>query len=202
VKRFCGILFNTAAAISLLLFAGAMVLWAQSYDTGLYGVVRRDFPDRFTTEYVGWRTKSGGFAVWREVRAFRNTSDWHFGLSNMRGPGYPAIILYTAASPSPPKPLLERLGFSYSRSNLYTWANCVEWQTEWRVSAPAWFVVLITLCLPVACIWRGRRQLRERERREKGYCVHCGYDLRATPQRCPECGRIACATFNEPSENA
>jgi ABC-type Fe3+ transport system permease subunit len=40
--------------------------------------------------------------------------------------------------------------------------------------------------------WLLLAPLRRRARRAKvGLCMRCGYDLRATPDRCPECGTLA-----------
>ena len=58
------------------------------------------------------------------------------------------------------------------------------------VAVPWWMIVAVSggLAVPLA------RRLRRRHR--LGYsgtvrCSHCGYDLRATPDRCPECGAAA-----------
>jgi hypothetical protein len=53
------------------------------------------------------------------------------------------------------------------------------------VLLPHWFVILATALLPA--VW-ARRSWRQRRRVAEGRCPACGYDLRATPDRCPECG--------------
>jgi hypothetical protein len=42
--------------------------------------------------------------------------------------------------------------------------------------------------LPVSVLFRYHCYRRDCRRRSKRLCVHCGYDLRATSERCPECG--------------
>ena len=54
------------------------------------------------------------------------------------------------------------------------------------VTIPYWFVVLTAAVAPS---WSAARAWRGRRRHSAGHCPACGYDLRATPQRCPECGR-------------
>jgi hypothetical protein len=59
------------------------------------------------------------------------------------------------------------------------------------VGIPYWFIAAITALLSIAMFfqrWRTARHLTI------GRCATCGYDLRATPQRCPECGTAVSKT--------
>jgi hypothetical protein len=52
-----------------------------------------------------------------------------------------------------------------------------------KVTVPCWAVVAISASLAVHLFRRNGQPKR-------GQCATCGYDLRATPDRCPECGNI------------
>jgi hypothetical protein len=50
----------------------------------------------------------------------------------------------------------------------------------------------LTLILPLGRLFEQFRAAAvSRERQRVGLCTQCGYDLRATPDRCPECGALA-----------
>ena len=61
--------------------------------------------------------------------------------------------------------------------------------TVWDVRVDYWLPTLALTVVPAAWGDRWRRRRRLAAARAAGRCVGCGYDLRSSPDRCPECGR-------------
>jgi hypothetical protein len=109
------------------------------------------------------------------------SSDWRgLGFHFERVNGWPAV---NPARPLPPPVPLAGGG---------------ELRTDLRVhgvsmGVPFWFVIAAGLLAPALWVFGRPAYWRERKRRRRarqGLCVGCGYDLRGTPERCPECGLV------------
>jgi hypothetical protein len=54
----------------------------------------------------------------------------------------------------------------------------------YEASFPHWMLIPVSALVPALLV----RRLHSAKRHALGACPACGYDLRATPDRCPECG--------------
>jgi hypothetical protein len=94
-----------------------------------------------------------------------------------------------APAPLPPSQVL---GFVVTHSDLPGNTNVrlpSPRQIVWKVQIPHWAVVLLLGVVPAIWVYIRLRPMSVRARRlQEGRCIQCGYDLRASPERCPECG--------------
>jgi hypothetical protein len=59
--------------------------------------------------------------------------------------------------------------------------------SSFEFSVPWWPLIALSMVLPG---WWFVRRRQQRRMARLGLCPNCGYDLRATPGRCPECGTV------------
>ena len=167
-------LFTILLALSLPLFLAVCVLWVWSSVTGEYLAMT------YQGRSVGLEMGGGAGALMVSVH-FTNLSP----AAGESGWGTLRVILQQS-SWTPVRPIHTGNvtswyfgGFSYDCSG-FTWG------VSRRALVPLWFVGLALGIAPVCLLSRLHKPCRA-----NGLCPSCGYDLRATPERCPECGLVA-----------
>jgi hypothetical protein len=177
VRRLARILLNALTVLSLLLCAATVALWVLgSVTIGNYGNPFSDQRSRGANP-SGVQAFGYGLAFHSSGAAMR--FHWHY----IRRAGDKLSIgsMWAQAEPN-------WTGFAWNVAPTgQTAPNGKPWARQGTVAVPHWFVIVVSAALPG--LWFRRRR-RARYRLQRGLCPDCGYDLRATPERCPECGAV------------
>ena len=159
-----------ASALSLLLCVAAVAMWARSYSRW---------------EWIGYQATSGRFySLTSRLGAvvFDITDGWPKGT-------YPELMcrsdpVLVQSLPAPSLGSVLGCGVDRATLNIGVAAN------GWSGSATSRAVVVhywvFSAVLGVVLLRMARSLFRRRPL--PGMCRKCGYDLRASPGRCPECG--------------
>ena len=189
-------LFALLSALSLLLCVAVVALWVRSYRTAdlLTDWYHRPHGDHFIKCWPILHSERGGVSL--NVRTYHIDKALPFPSPRWQtapARAYPA----RPVSRGPPDPTYTRVvrdtdrrfwGFQLARyaERPVTWS--VASDTYFRATTPHWAWVALLLVLPLLWMRRYVSAARRRRRKARGKCTCCGYDLRATPGRCPECG--------------
>ncbi len=188
-------MLNALAALSLLVCIAACALWLRGYFIGdaIY-VNLPQFGDPLADNTVSIRSGRGGVAV-----SVQRWAAWESGTRRpSRNELHPRRVVRATFSPFYPyalnRTIFKRFGFELSRVSETPGANSVGsgMIDQFNFVAPAGVIAAIAAILPVWWVRRWRRD-KARGRAAARFCVVCSYDLRATPERCPECGTVPAA---------
>jgi len=164
-------LLNLLTALSLLLCATVCVVWVAS-GTHFRSVAYNMAPDAVYSLGVmrgrallsvvrrPWGTSAGSSLKWSSLP-----------LSYGPMPGWESF--------HPPQ-WHGSLGFLYSEAHQIG----PSYYHYYGLVVPLWCPAVLSAVLPALCAFA----LLRRQGRRTNRCASCGYDLRAAPDRCPECG--------------
>jgi len=185
VRRWIG---TTVRAAAFVLFVGTLVVWVRSYVvTDDIGWAAPECPLRgrlFHTYAVNvWKgrvlasrldalaihSQPAGYASWDSEPAAWQSGDYF--------PGGPANL---------------RLGFGVASCDVMgggSHGDHEEFNRQWLVQFPIWPLAVLFGVPAVVWVQGVWRRTRGTAAARAGLCPGCGYDLRESRERCPECGR-------------
>lgn len=201
MRRAGWIIYNGAVVVSLLLGLGTVGVWVRS------GWVCDNF------RLVDWPADRSSF---RESTVLCSCGGLQFTSSRYKGyvegngdsPFFEHVSQAASEYPRfptgylPGRPFESRiqaaLGFELVRDA--KWRSGMDFQPNIAASCltvPLYAPTLLFALLPAHYFLRVRRRRRIAARLARGCCVFCGYDLRASAGRCPECGRDSAGAKEE-----
>ncbi len=170
---------NILAGLCLLLSAAITVLWVRScWHTDEVRFVHRR--PRAGTLYVLYSFR-GRAAVVAATAQYRPDTYMSLFYSSYEARLRMCAGFYGVYWLPQPVGVCARAGFIYEVYERHP--NLV----ETTLAAPYWALVF-PLALPGVIWFAALLRSRRRYRTQHGLCVRCSYDLRASTERCPECG--------------
>ena len=179
MKRIGRYILNTLTVLSLVLCVATVALWVRSYFASeCLTIARYDFaPAGVTTEEYHLTSGRGGISMSR-LHVGRQPRSNSYDYPRLAYHRYPRNYYGGGVWED---------GDWWNRFGIYTNTLVTRLAMFWSLTVPDWLLLLLLLVPPVRA---ARRLVKSRRASRAGLCPKCGYDLRATPDRCPECGTI------------
>lgn len=194
-------LFYLLAGVSLLILIGSLILWVRSFSVseaiGMGKIVRPDAATVRLDDIRIWSAKGGvGIYFSQTWNPANTTQGWDWYHQTDTSMDYPYLVF---AGPSVDQTRHEFGPFKYGQIRYHRrdlWMQIdnnppvylSERSVQTSLVFPYWSCAVISLPLPVLALRRLWRRRRSQLRLRRGLCSACGYDLRDSPERCPECG--------------
>ena len=185
-------LLNAATIASLLLAVASAIVWLRSYVVPSSTVlssktITEDAPSPASFYFHSQRRVDHVFLIEHgQLGYVRNESGAD---ADLEGAVDFDVLVAVARQFSDPNwadvhKRVDRLGFQ-----IYTARTgvLVPGRAYQRILIPFWFLTVLFAAMPLL---RARRAWDRRRWLGPNACRACGYDLRATPERCPECGAV------------
>jgi hypothetical protein len=190
-----GRVFTILSALSLLLCVATALLWPRSYSiSDALFIDLPQFGRPLADDTFSIVSGKGGVRF-----SFDRRAAWELGTRKPTRGSHRQSYSYGSFPPHYPwelnRTLVRSLGFEVSTAAEPISPTSVGSGViyQFNVVLPDAALLAAASLLPALCVWRWYRR-RKCRLRSAFACPVCGYDLRATPERCPECGAARSAS--------